>query len=140
MSLWPKRPKTQSRVSLPREPVDFPAGIAVRTEKGVYKIHTDGKRYRIPTQRVLDSWSFPFVVDASEASLANYPVAVSKIGFRDGTLLNNIADGRLYLVSAGRLRHVVDPSVLERMGINHLMATVVSEAEINLMRQGEAII
>ena len=138
---WRKqKPTSQSRASLPREPVEYPTGIAVRTEKGVYRIHSDGKRYRITTQRILDSWNFPIIADASEASLAKYhPLAVTKVGFRDGSLLNNIADGRLYLVSAGRLRHVTDPDVLTRMGINHLMATVVSEAEINLMKQGESI-
>jgi len=79
------------------------------------------------------------VVDATEAALAKHPVGLTKVGFRDGTLLNNIADGRLYLVSSGVMRHVVDPAVLDRLGINHLMARVVSDDEIKMMKQGEPI-
>ncbi len=126
-----------TRASLPTEPVEYPSGICVKTEKGAYLIQKDGKRYRIPTQAILDSWHFPLVVDASEASLALHPVAVLKVGFRDGSLLNNIADGRLYLVSAGKLRHVIDPAVLNRLG--NPTPVVVSDAEIKMMKQGEPI-
>lgn len=129
----------KSRSSLPTIPTEYPSGICVKTERGAYLINKDGKRYRIPTQAILESWAFPFVVDSSEAALAKYPVAVTKLGFRDGSLLNNIADGRLYLVSNGRLRHIVDPAVLDRMGVNHLMARVVSDGEIQMMKQGEEI-
>ena len=85
----------------------------------------------------MDSWNYPLILDSSEAALANYPVGVIKVGFRDGSLLNNIADGRLYVVSAGRLRHIVDPAVLDRLGNPEF--TVVSQAEIQMMRQGEPI-
>jgi hypothetical protein len=78
-------------------------------------------------------------VDTTEVALSNYPVAYSKAGFRDGTLLNNIADGRLYLVSAGRLRHITSPAVLERLGATRDDAMTVSDAEINLMKQGAEI-
>ena len=73
-----RRPK--SRSELPREPVEYPSGICVKTERGAYLINKDGKRYRIPTQAILDSWNFPFVVDSSEAAVSEYPVAVLKIG------------------------------------------------------------
>jgi hypothetical protein len=135
----PPHQQPQSRANLPSEPVEYPFGICVRTERGAYYLKTDGKRYRIPTQAIMDSWQFPFVVDASEAALANYPIALAKLIFREGSLLNNIADGRLYLVSGFKLRHVVDPAVLDRMGINHLMARVVSDAEIQMMKMGEPI-
>lgn len=124
---------------LPTEPVDYPSGICVKTEKGSYFINKDGKRYRVPTVAVEDSWSFPLIVNSSEAALANYPIAVTKLGFRDGSLLNNIADGRLYLVSEGRLRHIVDPAVFDRLGVNRLMARVVSDTEIKMMKQGDPI-
>lgn len=129
----------KSRASLPTEPVDYPSGICVKTEKAAYLIQRDGKRYRIPTKAIMDSWNFPLMVDTTEAALSKYPVAVLKLGFRDGSLLNNIADGKLYIVSAGKLRHVVDPAVFDRLGINHLMARVVSDAEIKMMKQGEPI-
>lgn len=137
MRFLTRKPQPQSRANLPTSPVEYPSGICVKTEKGAYLIQKDGKRYRIPTKAILDSWSFPFEVDTTEAALAKYPVGVLKVGFRDGSLLNNIADGRLYLVSAGKLRHIVDPAVLDRLG--NPEATVVSDAEIKQMKQGEPI-
>lgn len=135
--LFRRKPQTQSRSELPSKPVRYPTGIGVRTEKGAYLIQRDGKRYKYLTKAMMDSWNLPLIVDTSEAACAFHPVGVSKIGFRDGTLLNNIADGRLYLVSAGRLRHVIDPDVLNRLG--NPIPLVVSDAEINMMKQGEPI-
>lgn len=132
-----RKPQPTSRAELPTEPVLYPSGICVKTEKGAYLIQKDGKRYRIPTQAILDSWSFPFVVDTSEAALEKYPVGILKVGFRDGSLLNNIADGRMYLVSAGKLRHIIDPAVLDRLG--NPEPRVVSDTEIKMMGQGEPI-
>lgn len=124
---------------LPNYPVSYPAGFCVKTHKGHFFINKDGKRYRIPTQRIVDSWAFPHIIETTEAALANYPVAVTKLGFRDGSLLDNIADGKLYLASEGKLRHVVSPDVLERLGMNVGDALIVSADEINVMKQGEEI-
>lgn len=132
-----RNPQPKSRAELPTKPVSYPSGICVKTEKGAYLIQKDGKRYRIPTKAILDSWSFPFEVDTTEAALADYPVGVLKVGFRDGSLLNNIADGRMYLVSAGKLRHIIDPAVLDRLG--NPEPRTVSDAEIKMMGQGEPI-
>ena len=132
-----RRRQPKSRAELPKTPVTYPSGICVKTEKGAYLLAKDGKRYLIPTKAIMDSWNYPLILDSSEAALANYPVGVIKVGFRDGSLLNNIADGRLYGVSAGRLRHIVDPAVLDRLGNPEF--TVVSQAEIQMMRQGEPI-
>lgn len=139
-----RRTKTlpqKSEVNLPTGPVEYPAGIAVRSPSGDYFINKDGKRYRIPTQRVFDSWKFPLVVKTSDEALSNYPVAVTKLGFRDGSLLNNIADGKLYLVSEGKLRHIVNPDFFGKVGLEPSDAVVVSDAEINsnIMKFGEVI-
>lgn len=139
--LWRKsRCVTQATPkSLPTEPVKYPSGIALRTERGIYFLNKDGKRYRIPTERVYQSWRFPLTVDTSEEALVEYPVAVTRLGFRDGTLLNNIADGKIYLVSENRLRQVVDPSSLERLGLTKEDALVVSDAEVKITKMGESI-
>lgn len=123
--------------TLPTSPVEYPAGVCVRTNAGTYLINKDGKRYKIATNAILNSWNFPLIVTTSEAALTNYPLAVTKLPFRDGTLLNNIADGRIYLVSGGKLRHVVSPTALDRLG--NPTAVIVSDAEIKLMKQGDVI-
>lgn len=138
MRLWSKK-TPPTRAELPQTPQVYPTGICVKTEKGAYLINKDGKRYRIPTKAILDSWSFPLVVDTSEAALVKYPVAVTKLGFRDGSLLNNIADGKMYLVSGSVLRHITDPAVLARLGVTKGDAVTVSDDEINIMKFGENI-
>lgn len=128
-----KRPKR----SLPDAPVVYPSGVCVYTDRGYYLINKDGKRYRISTGAVLESWRFPLVVETSETALSNYPIAVTKLPFRDGSVLQNIADSRMYVVSGGKLRHIVSPSVLERLG--GTKPVVVSDGEINMMKKGEDI-
>jgi hypothetical protein len=111
--------------------------VAVETEDGdMYFINKDGKKYRILSHRLLRSWNFPIIIQTSAVALSKYPVAVSKFPFRDGTLLNNVADGKLYLVSEGLLKHIVSPDVLTRLGVSEADALVVSQAEINIMKHG----
>ena len=132
------RKKPQPR-PLPTAPVNYPPGICVRTSEGTYRIGNDNKRYRIVSDRILQTWNFPFVVETSEVALSGHPRAVRKLGFRDGSLLNNLADGRIYLVSGGRLRHVTSPSVLDKLGLAKEDAVLVSDAEIKIMEQGDTL-
>jgi len=134
-----KSQRNQPRAEVPTGPVEYPAGICLRTEKGIFFLNKDLKRYRIATDRILQSWNFPLIVDSSEAAASTYPIAINKLGFRDGSLLNNIADGKLYLVSAGKLRHIVNPDFLNRIGKTTAEAVVVSDAEIKIMKVGEKI-
>lgn len=136
--MW-KRKKSQTERHIPLTPTEYPAGIVVRTFMASYLINKDGKRYKIPTNRILESWNFPLIVDTSEEALRKYPVAVTKLGFRDGSLLNNIADGKLYLVSGSKLRHVTSPEILDRLGVTRDDALVVSDAEIKIMKFGEEL-
>lgn len=139
MSLWKSRKPTPQPRNLPDEPVVYPSGIVAHTSLGYYLINKDGKRYRITSRAVLDSWHFPLIVETTEEALARYPLAVTKLGFRDGSLLTNIADGRMYVASEQTLRHITSPEVLERLGVTNDDFRVVSDAEINLMRLGEKI-
>lgn len=78
-------------------------------------------------------------MDTTEAALKNYPIAVKRLGFRDGTLLNNIADGKLYLVSESKLRHIIGNKCLHVLGLDPNQALVVSDADIKIMKQGEPL-
>ena len=117
-------------------PTNFPSGIAVKTDKDTYWIK-DGKRYRLISDRAAKSWSFT-TVDATEAALTGFKV-VGKLGFRDGSLIKNIADGRIYLVSQNKLRHIVDPDSFNRYGLNRSNVVEVSEAEVSAHDLGENI-
>jgi len=117
-------------------PTNFPSGIAVKTDKDTYWIK-DGKRYRLISDRAATSWSFT-TVNATEAALTGFKVA-GKLGFRDGALIKNIADGRIYLVSQNKLRHIVDPDSFTKYGLDRSKVIEVSEAEISAHDLGEKI-
>jgi hypothetical protein len=117
-------------------PTNFPSGIAVETDKGTYWIK-DGKRFRLISERAAKSWSFT-TVKATEPALVNIKV-VGKLGFRDGTLIKNVADGKMYLLSQNKLRHIVDPDSFNRYGLDRSKVIEVSEAEIKSHDLGENI-
>jgi hypothetical protein len=60
-----------------------------------------------------------------------------KLGFRDGTLIKNIADGKLYLISQNKKRHIVDPDTFDIYGLNRSNIIEVSESEANVHELGE---
>lgn len=124
---------------MPNSPQEYPSGCALITEAGRYFLNKDGRRYRIQSDEIFWSWAFPLVIDTTETACKNYPVAVSRLGFRDGTLLNNISDGKLYLVSETRLRHITGTKPLTTLGLDPNQALVVSDADIKIMKQGEPL-
>ena len=108
------------------DPTLFPSGLAVRTEKGIYWIK-DGKRFRLISDRAAESWSFT-TVKATEQAVSLMKVA-GKLGFRDGSLIKNIADGKMYLISQNKRRHIVDPDSFDRYGLDRSKIVEVSELE-----------
>jgi hypothetical protein len=140
LSLWKKKrirlrllknSKTTLTIS---QPTNFPSGIAVKTDKDTYWIK-DGKRYRLISNRAAQSWCFTTVL-ATEAALTGIKL-VGKLGFRDGSLIKNLADGRMYLVSQNKLRHIVDPDSFDRYGLDRSKVVEVSDKEILAHDLGE---
>jgi len=83
------------------------------------------------------SWSFT-TVNATETALTGFKVA-GKLGFRDGALIKNIADGKIYLVSQNKLRHIVDPDSFTKYGLDRSKVIEVSEAEVSAHDLGEKL-
>lgn len=121
----------------PTKPVDYPDGLFVDADEHTYYIR-GGKRYRLYSKRCLESWSASVIL-GSEESLVNVPKARHPLGFRDGTLIHNYADGRLYLVSGNKRRHITSPDVLGRYGWKTGDAIIVSQQETDLHEEGEAL-
>jgi len=115
-------------------PTNFPSGLAVKTEKATYWIK-DGKRFKLISDRATKSWSFP-TVNAMESAISSMRIA-GKLGFRDGTLIKNIADGKLYLISQNKKRHIVDPDTFDIYGLNRSNVIEVSESEASMHELGE---
>lgn len=136
------RKKRRVSKTLPTSPIIYPDGVVVKTPKGYFLLKTVKgikKRYHLPTRRILDSWNFPRVVETSEAAVANYSI-VAKLGFRDGTLIYNLGDGKIYLVSDNVRRTVKSPDALERIGCDLNSPVLVSEYEATLQRLGEDLL
>lgn len=124
---------TQSTIT---SPTKFPSGLAVKTEKATYWIK-DGKRFKLISDRAEKTWLFPTVL-AEESALVNIKIA-GKLGFRDGTLIKNIADGKMYLISQNKRRHIDSPDVFKTYGLNRSTMIEVSEAETNMHELGETL-
>lgn len=124
----------------PSKPVEYPVNSFVESEKGYFYIAAPGKRYRFTTKRALDSYAPQRVIKTSEAALKNYRV-VKKMKFRNGSLIHNIADGKVYYISEGKRRHLVSPEAFDRVGAERSRRYVVSVSidEINLHPEGEPI-
>lgn len=116
--------KIQQKIVI--DPTIFPSGLAVKTEKGIYWIK-DGKRFKLISQRAADSWAFT-TVNATEQAVSAMRLA-GKLGFRDGSLIKNIADGKMYFISQNKRRHIVDPDSFDKYGLDRSRVIEVSEIE-----------
>lgn len=130
-----KRQKPTQNILI-TSPTNFPTGIAVKTDKATYWIK-DGKRFKLISDRAEASWSFP-TVNATENAVSGMKL-VGKLGFRDGTLIKNIADGKLYLISQNKRRHIIDPDTFNKYGLDRSKVIEVSDNEANMHDLGESL-
>lgn len=120
---------------------EYPQGVFLKTEKGYFFVHSNTTRLHVTTKRVLNSWSPQQVIITSEGDHAvkALRISTSKMKFRNGSLLYSQASGRMYLVSANKLRHIINPDVLTALGRKRSAAVWVSLDEINLHEKGEPL-
>lgn len=115
-------------------PTNFPSGLAVKTDKNTYWIK-DNKRFKLISDRAADSWKF-MTINVTESAVSHIKI-VGKLGFRDGTLIKNIADGKMYLISQNKRRHIVSPDVFSKYGLDRNAVIEVSDIEANMHDIGE---
>jgi hypothetical protein len=87
-----------------------PSGLIAHTEKGFFYIKGK-KRFKFVSDRAMLSWNLP-VVTTKESIMTSY-ITAGTLGFRDGSLVQDISDGKIYLISDSKRRHITDPDVLE---------------------------
>src|SRR6478736_4740404 len=85
-----------SKKSLPTSPVSYPSGTCVDTPGGLFYI-IGNKKYRIGSDRILNSWSFPRKIKTSDEAVSHLRIA-GRLGFRSGSVVTNLADSRVYLI------------------------------------------
>jgi hypothetical protein len=133
-TMWPFRKKTE--LNIPSSRTEYPRGLFICTESGFFLIR-EKSRLRVPSQRVMISWSAP-LVPSSEAAVKHLPI-LGKIGFRDGSLVRNFSDQRLYLISDNKKRLIESPDFIDRMCLNKELIIVASQGEVNLHEDGEVL-
>lgn len=126
--------KKKQQPKIVTRPTLFPSGIAVKTDNAIYWIK-DGKRFKVVSDRAARSWNFS-TVNATEQAIAGMKL-VGKLGFRDGTLIKNISDGKMYLISQNKRRHIIDPDSFDTYGLDRSNVIEVSELETNMHDIGE---
>lgn len=128
---WRRRKNQQT-------PSEYPTGVCVKTESGYFYIN--GKfRHLIKNRRVLKTWAFPFIIEGTEAGLSKYPKG-KPLGFRDGTLVRDISDSKLYFISGRKRRLVATPEALTNLGLKNSDAVWAAHSEINLHTEGEVLV
>lgn len=113
-----------------------PSGMVAQTEKGHFYIKGD-KRFKFISDRARKSWCL-HEVKTSESALSSIKIA-GIVGFRDGTLIKDISNGRMYLIVDNKKRLVVDPDYLAELGLNRKDAIWVSKKEASFQKDGEEL-
>lgn len=137
MWTWLQKRKSNPGPSRVEVAVDYPSGLAVSTGEVVYFIKGRSK-FKVFSDRVVESWSFN-PVPGSEESLKRFK-RVGTLGFRDGTLIKNFADGKTYLISDNKRRHIENPDIFPKFGLDESRVLVVSQEETNLHDEGEVLL
>ena len=60
------------------------------------------------------------------------------IGFRDGTMIKDISNSKIYLISDNTKRHIIDPDVIKILGYNNKILDV-SQKEASFHKEGESL-
>lgn len=125
------------RTQKPQTPTEYPTGTVVHTESGWYYINGKFKNQFL-NRRVMESWSIR-VVETSDVAVSKY-LKAKPLGYRDGSLIRDVTDGKIYLVSGKKRRAITSPEVYERLGLKIKDAMWVSAKEIHIHERGDDIV
>jgi hypothetical protein len=110
-----------------------PSGLIAKTEKGFYYIKGN-KKFKFVSEKAMTTWSLP-IIETKDPMLSQF-ITAGVLGFRDGTLIKDVSDGRIYLVSDSKLRHVVEPEVFEWLDVKVIEA---GQKEVSVHEKGEIL-
>lgn len=138
--MWKNNKKEVSapvKINPPLVPTAYPSGVAVFDGTNTYFIKNN-KKYRIISNRALESWGFK-VWYGSPESLSK-TVLGGILAFRDGSVIKDVSNGKIYLVVNGLKQHITTPDFFTKFGIDPGYIIEVSAKEAELHKNGEPII
>lgn len=116
----------------------WPSDTVLESDSGIWLVKSN-KRLKYFSDRVFQSWNYaaaPIRVYANSIEHLKYG---GVIGFRGGSLLENMADGKIYLVSDNKRRHIVNPDWFEEYGFAGQPIITVSTTELQLHDEGDPL-
>jgi hypothetical protein len=131
--MWKRK---SNNIIIVESPTIFPNGFAISDGKSKYFIKS-GKRYKLFSDRASISWGFNYI-NVTPQSYKSMPLG-GTLGFRDGTVIKDIADGKIYLIENSKKRHIISPDFFEKYGFNRNWIIEVSQKEASLHKDGEDI-
>jgi hypothetical protein len=111
----------------------IPSGL-IGLNAGNFYYVKGNKRFKFVSERAMKSWCLPVL--KIDAAFLNKLTSGGTLGFRDGSLVKDISDGKIYLISDSKRRHVVDPDILEWIDTEIISA---GQKEILVHIEGEPI-
>jgi hypothetical protein len=113
-----------------------PSGMIAKTEKGYFYVK-GLKRFRFISDRARDSWGLR-IIETTELSMAKCQIA-GIVGFRDGTLIKDVSNGKIYLIVDNKRSHLVDPDDFDALGFTKKDILRVSKKEAEFQKEGEQL-
>ncbi len=131
--MWKKKPQTKTSIQPPLVPTAYPSGVAVFDGVNTYFIKNN-KKYRIISERAVKSWGFK-VWYGSPESLSKI-VLGGILAFRDGSVIKDVSNGKIYLVVNGMKQHITTPDFFTKFGVNPEYIIEVSAKEADYIKMG----
>lgn len=113
-----------------------PSGMIAKTEKGYFYVKGE-KRFKFISDRARDSWRLR-IIETSELAMS-YSKIAGIVGFRDGTLIKDISNGKIYLIVDNKKSQVIDPDDLKVLGFAKRDIITVSKKEADFQKEGESL-
>lgn len=134
--MWKKKRQKTNPINPPLVPTAYPSGVAVFDGTNTYFIKNN-KKYRIISERAVKSWGFK-VWYGSPESLSKI-VLGGVLAFRDGSVIKDVSNGKIYLVVNGLKQHITTPDFFTKFGVDPEYIIEVSAKEADLHKNGEPI-
>jgi hypothetical protein len=123
----------KKQIKKTRKALFVPSGLIGKNNESFYYVKGN-KRFKFVSERAMKSWSLPVL--EVDAVFLNKLTQAGTLGFRDGSLVQDISDGKIYLISDSKRRHILDPYVLEWFDAEIIKA---SQKEILIHAEGDPI-
>jgi len=110
-----------------------PSGLMAKTEKGFFYVKND-KRFKVISDRALKTWKLQ-IVHTTEQYMKNVKI-VGIVGFRDGSLIKDISNNKVYFISNNQKLHITSPDVIKLLGYKKDDIILVSAKEAAVHKEG----